>query len=554
MEGDAANEFRFRKNDSIGSPGAEEDRDYLPECFVDTGDLDLIERADGPHVIILGRTGAGKSALIERLAHHHGDRVVRISPHSLALTYIADSTVLNFFNELGINLYPFYKLLWRHVFTVEILTRVFSRDDAPADRNLFERLGDFFSGATREEKESREAAKYLEEWGRQYWRDSEDRVKEITRTIEDSLERSIEGTVSLKGFGVAGARKKAKGLTEEEKIEVTHLGQEVVSKAQVRDLHHVFTMLERVLEDRQKTYYLVLDGLDENWVEDSLRYKLVMALMETAKEFIQVRNAKIVLALHRDLMDRVFRRARDAGFQEEKFQGLCVKLLWTRDQILDVLDRRINLLVRRRYTKASISHKDLLPETFCKQPIGDFIYSICSRPREVIALFNCCIENAVAKSRLTSTDFNHASVEYSKHRLQALRDEWHSDYPTIVDCALQILRNKTLSFKLDQIDDATIADLCLDLSADDSYPSDLIRGYATSVVDELTEPQDFRRLVFQAFYRVGLVGLKTSADAPPSWVNDTDSSVSSSHIDGNTSVAISPKYALALGVQLEPTW
>ena len=118
-------------------------------------------------------------------------------------------------------------------------------------------------------------------------------------------------------------------------------------------------LLDGVLDDRQKQYYVLVDSLDENWVEERLRYKLIMALILTAREFMKVANAKLVIALRRDLIDRVFRLCRDSGFQQEKYQSLYLPLTWTRSEILELLDRRINHLVSRRYTKKKVTHKDL---------------------------------------------------------------------------------------------------------------------------------------------------------------------------------------------------
>jgi len=44
-----------------------------------------------------------------------------ISPETLSFNYLANSTILQFFLEAGVKLDLFFKLLWRHVFTVELL-------------------------------------------------------------------------------------------------------------------------------------------------------------------------------------------------------------------------------------------------------------------------------------------------------------------------------------------------------------------------------------------------------------------------------------------------
>ncbi len=54
------NRFRFRKYDTIGSPDAETDSEYLSKCFIDTGAMDLLRDCNDRRSIVIGRTGAGQ--------------------------------------------------------------------------------------------------------------------------------------------------------------------------------------------------------------------------------------------------------------------------------------------------------------------------------------------------------------------------------------------------------------------------------------------------------------------------------------------------------------
>ncbi|HEV3214382.1 MAG TPA: hypothetical protein VGZ27_01590 [Vicinamibacterales bacterium] len=152
--------FRFRTTDSVGAAAAEDDSEFLNTCFVDTGALGLLKDVTDRRLIVLGRTGAGKSALLTVLEETERGRVIRISPEHLALTYVANSTVLNFFSTIGVNLDPFFKLLWRHVLTVEILTRHFQQ--ATETKPLLERLHELFLGTSKHDKDMRQAIKYGE--------------------------------------------------------------------------------------------------------------------------------------------------------------------------------------------------------------------------------------------------------------------------------------------------------------------------------------------------------------------------------------------------------
>src|SRR5690348_14265781 len=114
-----ADKFTFRKHSSIGAAAAEDDAKFLNSCFVDNGDLATLLDRDDPRRIILGRTGMGKSALLG----HLGEVVqtITLNPEVLSFNFVTNNTVLQFFVTAGVKLDLFFKLLWRHAFTVELL-------------------------------------------------------------------------------------------------------------------------------------------------------------------------------------------------------------------------------------------------------------------------------------------------------------------------------------------------------------------------------------------------------------------------------------------------
>lgn len=121
-------EFRFKRNDTVGTADAESDDNYISDCFIETGDLDALQDINNSKRIIVGRTGAGKSALIRRLREVE-ENVIELPPQNLSLSYIANSDILNFFEAAGVNLDLFYQLLWKHVLAVELLKYKFDLKD-----------------------------------------------------------------------------------------------------------------------------------------------------------------------------------------------------------------------------------------------------------------------------------------------------------------------------------------------------------------------------------------------------------------------------------------
>src|SRR6266478_892113 len=177
----SADKFTFRKHASIGAAAAEEDSKFLSECFVDTGDLEPLRDCSDRRRIVLGRTGAGKSALLKRLIEEKN--AIVINPETLSFNYLTNSTILQFFVEAGVKLDLFFKLLWRHVFTVELL-KVRYNLRSQQDTQSF--LGRIKSRLVRDRHKER-AIQYLVQWGEHFWEETEYRIKEITQHIENEL-------------------------------------------------------------------------------------------------------------------------------------------------------------------------------------------------------------------------------------------------------------------------------------------------------------------------------------------------------------------------------
>ncbi len=530
--------FRFRRLDRIGHPDAAEDKEFLASCFIDTGELQVLRNCADPRRLVLGRSGAGKTALLQKLLECE-ERAISIKPESLALSYISNSTILNFVASLGVKLDIFFRLLWRHVFTVEILKAHFHLTTEDAKISFLQRLGSLFA-----DPKHRQAVQYLEKWGKSFWEETDYRIKEVTTTLERDLKASIGIDHIATPLSVEGSRK----LSEEQKAEVAHRAQTVVNKVQIRELSDVIDLLDAVLDDPQKRYFLVIDRLDEDWVEDRVRYLLIRALIETAKDFRSVRHIKIVAALRIDLIDRVFRLTRDAGFQEEKYEGMYLPLRWTREQLSDLIDRRVQHLVRQRYTKRAVVLADLLPTTVAKQPVMDWLLErTFLRPRDLVAFFNEAIDLAASSVQISSQVLKEAEGQYSRGRLRSLADEWFADYPNLLPF-VDVLKGRPSNFTLEEVTEQTCEDLAIAVLAGGVERPDYLSTSALQVVDCVLSAKDFRRCLVEAFYRVGLIGLKVAAHERFIWSLEGRRSISSAEVSDSARIAIHPCFWRTLGV------
>ena len=240
-----AEKFRFRKQHYIGASDAEEDIEFLSKCFINTGDVELLSNCERPERIVLGRTGTGKTALLFELIKRKN--VIEIRPESLSFSYIVNSNILQFFFESGAKLDLFFRLLWRHVFTVELLKLRYNIK-SEKEKNTF--LSSLSKILTRDKKKER-AVNYLLKWGETFWEETEYRIKETTKKIEKDLGSSLKGKIKDVGFSLEGAKR----LSEEERAEITNRGQQVINSIQMRELSEILDFLnEDVFDDNQQNF------------------------------------------------------------------------------------------------------------------------------------------------------------------------------------------------------------------------------------------------------------------------------------------------------------
>ena len=280
----------IRRTDRIGSLDAESDDQFLATCFLDTGDINILRNTDDARCVVLGRTGSGKTALLRNVSETE-ENIIELPPELLALTHVANSDIIKFFENIGVHLDPFYILLWEHVITVELLKKKYKITNAKEKRDIFDRLYEKFINRDPSKKA---ALEYIEEWGEKFWERTEERVKELVEKVEVNLTGALGAHVGIFSGGLDAATK----LSEEETKEIRSRAQDVVNSVQLRELANLIRLLaEDIFDNPQQKYFILIDGLDEDWAEDAIRYRLIKALLDTIKRFRRVRPLKIIIAL-----------------------------------------------------------------------------------------------------------------------------------------------------------------------------------------------------------------------------------------------------------------
>lgn len=534
--------FRFRKNDRVGEAAAEADDKFLFDCFVDNGDLDVLRDCSAPQRIIVGRTGAGKSALL-RVLETHEEHVISLAPEQLALSYLSNSEVLRFFEEAGANLDLFYQLLWRHVLAVELVKHKYRITNEAAQRTFLSSLSQIFQ----KDKAKEQAVAYLRKWGENFWNETEYRVKEITGKIEQDLKASLNTDLLGTKLDVGGAQK----LTAEEKQEVINRGTRVVSQVQIKALADVIRLLaEEVFTDDQDSYFITIDDLDTKWVDDPLKYKLIRALIETVKTFRQIRSVKIVVSLRQDLLQRVIAATRDSGFQSEKYESLYLKIRWNKAKLIELLDKRVAFLVKQRYTSKPISLDELFPKRIGHSTFTDFLVDrTFLRPRDAILFVNECLERGENRGQITTQIVQDAEGAYSEKRIHSLQEEWHTVYPRVADY-IRVFSRRPVHQRISDFSEETIKDWLFDcLLASDDKTDPVVRA-ANLWIDE-NRYTHFRFLLtlFEALYTVGAVGIKPDSTTPEYWSYYSDHSPSEGSLKPSSTINLHPTFWRAVGAR-----
>lgn len=496
------NKVTFRSGTRIGFADAEDDLEFLHTCYVETGHFRQALDTDDPGSILLGRTGSGKTAALAHIENVE-ENVIRLNPEDLALDYISNSTILRFLESLDVDLDVFFQLLWRHVICIELLRYILDKQKMTDLQSILATI--VTPRSTR--RAMNRAQTYLKKWESHFWEESQKKMEEIVTNFENDLKTGVD----FNGLGLPINAETALHMDSGKRIEIEQQARHVVSKVQIRDLAHVMDVLEEdILTNKQLRYYILIDKLDENWVDDNLRYRLIRALIETIKSFRKMSNVKLVIAIRADLLERVYKYNKGSGFQDEKYEDFNIRISWRKDQLFDLVNRRIGEMFRRQYTKDSVEFYDVFLQTY-RQRSNMFEYLVSRtqyRPRDIIAFINQIFITAAGSSQISAKNIDEAESEYSRLRLRALCTEWSDEHPNL-EKMVNFLRRLPGPQKVTDLNSERLENFVLELAAEDESP-DGMPQMALRVYEGLEQDVIFRRNLLAILYKVGAIGVKNS--------------------------------------------
>jgi hypothetical protein len=317
---------------------------YRKPSSFESGHYSAIESRDDPRCFIVGRTGSGKSALLQRIEERHLDHVIRINPEDLSLPYIADLGVVKHLVSLDVHLDPFFIALWKHVMLIEIIKHRYKVDSPAAKQNFPAGLRDKIA----RDRSKAAALEYLEEFEGKFWCETDERVKDITTRFEEQIKNEVGGRIGSPGAGELVGRLAGSGVVGEETTRhLVERFQRVVNETQLPRLNKMMTVLDDdILESSQHFTYMVIDDLDRYWVDEHVLNSLIRCLFRAVVDLKRIRNLKVLVALRTNIFEQLNFGARTGG-QEEKFRSLTLHVRWVRNDLVRLLDIRASAAAER---------------------------------------------------------------------------------------------------------------------------------------------------------------------------------------------------------------
>ena len=231
--------YKFSKTLEIGSPDAETDS-LLMKAFIESDQMKMLLDMNNQKSILIGRTGSGKSALLKYIENTQ-DKVTRIEPEAMSLRYLVNSTILAYFRSLGVNLNFFYKVLWKHVFIVELLKQYLG-DNEFKKQNIFNSIIDKFKsqfGKTNSKKE--QAVNYLKNWSNDFWANTEHRIKELESNIQSKFINETGMNLSdIIKIGTKSEDEESKRIL----TEVKNKAERIINESQAVEIHEIIKIMK----------------------------------------------------------------------------------------------------------------------------------------------------------------------------------------------------------------------------------------------------------------------------------------------------------------------
>lgn len=540
----SSNPILIDSNDNIGALSAEKDDKYLFKCFFDHPAHRDITQSEAARSILYGRTGTGKTAVIRYLEKHQ-EKTKIIDLSEVSLDYLVNCDAIQLLHDLDMDANVIFQAFWRYIICVAYIQLKYRLSDQTqsqrwTDNILRKILGD--SSRSR-------AGKFLAEHRGKFWVDTDVILEEYAKTIDDEIHAQLGASIEVWKTDAGWAKKQS----EAKRVQIQRRLKNVIKPELVSELSDLIRILKDDLKRDGSTFYILIDGIDENWIEEKIRYKLIKSLIETQKTFRSLTDMKLVVSMRADIFDRALAEARDPSMQRDKLQDYKTTIQWSKPQLVELVESRVTELCRYKYTNQVVKFDDIFPRLVNeKRPFDFLIERTLLRPRDIILFVNLCLEAASGKSEVSATDIKTAEGEFSRTFKRGLIDEWKSCIPSIEILLNNLvgLRKGSGSFDVFMnrydFENAYLSTLELgpDCSHDPIYKLVTQKSFA---LENDGYKLQFAKAIIAELYKIGALGIKPHSDGQHVYIFKGPTYIESTEITKDSSWYIHRGLRSALG-------
>jgi hypothetical protein len=346
----------------------------------------------GRKALVIGRKGAGKSAICMQLAAH-GELIggtALITPDDAA------GEELRRFELQGLTIQTSKSLIWRYAFAVQAARYLVKHCKEDHGKKLGSvRALDRFLRANGEALGDRFYDRVLAAVG------------------------GLQASFSLEAFGVKASmdvKGQSEGAKATKQLEIIEGG---VARA--------FTELG--CAQQHKPFVILVDKLEQVWSGDADSNAMVRGLLLAGQEVAGTTYGgalRCVLFLRSDIYDSL------AFSEGDKFRGDEMRIDWTADELCEVaLTRARASLEMPRLSDDGLWTK-IFPIHVKDERMQDYLLNrALPRPRDVIQFLNLCRDRAAGRGHacIAEQDVIDATQQFSDWKLQDLTREYQVNYP-----------------------------------------------------------------------------------------------------------------------------
>ncbi len=291
-------------------------------------------------------------------------------------------------------------------------------------------------------------------------------------------------------------------------------------------------------------------------MDEGIRFRLINALIQTLQKFRRIQDLKIIVALRSDVLERTIQENQDLGFQSEKYKDYISEIRWADTELKQLLQKRINYLFRKQYTKADVQFEDVFPFEVKRKKSIDYILSrTLMRPRDAISFVNECLKEADGLTEISANTIYFAEATYAFDRRKALIEEWQSAFPSLGKM-LKVLENNPETIRFGDFDNReNMEALAFEIAdvgqqAFDPMHSLAEKAALSSANERVNRYTMMAQKAVEILYRVGVVGVKLSSESPFKYSHLASPSLPSSRLTEDVKIKVHPMLFRALNIDV----